>query len=76
MSLRDVCDIAYVLLVERLERQVLSERQVAATLVAGGAQDIEMPQMDEARAAFDAALVADPVIESPRAALLRELGVA
>ena len=71
-----MCDIAYVLLVERLERQVLSERQVAAVLAAAGAEDIEMPQMDEARVAFDAALVADPVPESPRAALLRELGVA
>ena len=71
-----MCDIAYVLLVERLERQVLSERVVAATLAAGGAEDVEMPQMDEARATFEAALVAEPVPESPRAALLRELGVA
>ena len=44
-----MCDIAYVLLVERLERQVLSERVVAATLAAGGAEDVEMPSMDEAR---------------------------
>lgn len=76
MSLLDLCDITYVLLVERVERQVLSERQVAATLVAAGMEGIETPQMDEARVAFDAALVADPVPESPRAALLRELGVA
>jgi len=59
-----------------LERQVLSERQVAAVLAAGGAEDVEMPGMDEARATFEAALVAEPVPESPRAALLRELGVA
>jgi len=71
-----VCDIVYVLLVERLERQVLSERQVAAVLAAGGAADVEMPSMDDARATFDAALVAEPVPESPRAAMLRELGVA
>ena len=71
-----MCDIAYVLLVERMERQVLSERQVAAVLASGGAENIEMPQMDEARAEFDAALVAEPVPESPRAAMLRELGVA
>ena len=71
-----MCDIAYVLLVERLERQVLSERQVAAVLAASGAEDVVMPDMDDARADFEAALVADPVPESPRAALLRELGVA
>jgi len=55
---------------------VLSERQVAAVLAAAGAEDIEMPSMDEARATFDADLVAEPVPESPRAAMLRELGVA
>ena len=71
-----MCDIAYVLLVERLERQVLSERQVAAVLATAGAEDIEMPDMDGARAEFEAALVAEPVPESPRARLLRELGVA
>jgi hypothetical protein len=71
-----VCDISYVLLVESLERHVLSERQVAAVLAAGGAEDIEMPSMDDARATFEAALIAEPVPESPRAALLRELGVA
>ena len=75
MSLLDLCDITYVLLVERLERQVLSERQVAAVLATAGAKDVEMPQMDEARAQFDVALIAAPVPESPNAVLLRELGV-
>lgn len=76
MSLLDLCDVTYVLLLERLERQVLSERQVAAVLAAAGAEDVEMPSMDEACAAFDAALIAEPVPESSRAAMLRELGVA
>jgi hypothetical protein len=71
-----LCDIVYVLQVEALERLVLAERQVAATLAAGGVPDVEMPTLDDARASFDAALVAAPVPQSPRAQLLRELGVA
>jgi hypothetical protein len=75
VTLRDLCDITYVLLIEQLERLVLSERQIVATLLAAGAPDIEMPLMDEVRAVFDAALIAEPVPESPRAALLRSLGI-
>ena len=71
-----MCDIAYVLLVESLERHVLAERLVAATMVAAGAENVDVQSVDEARATFEAALVAEPVPESPRAALLRELGVA
>jgi len=68
--------VTYVLLLERLERQVLSERQVAAALAAGGAEDVEMPDLDTSRAEFDAALVAEPAPESTSVRLMRELGVA
>ena len=47
-----------------------------ATLIAGAGQDLVLPSMDEARATFDAGLIAEPVPESPRVAMLRELGVA
>ena len=75
MSLLDLCDTAYVLLVEQVERRTLVERQVAAVLRAAGAEDVEEPDPAEARERFDAALVAAPVPESPTARLLRELGV-
>ena len=63
-------------MVEQIERQILSERQIAAVLKAAGAEDVEMPILDEVRAEFDAALVAAPVPESKSVRLLRELGVA
>jgi len=75
VSLLDLCDTAYVLLVEQLERRTLTERHVTAVLRAAGAEDVEEPDCDEKRAQFDAALVAAPVPESPNARLLRELGV-
>jgi len=74
VTLLDLCDTAYVLLIEQLERRTLTERQVTAVLRAANA-DVEEPDCDEARARFDAALVAAPVPESPNARLLRELGV-
>jgi hypothetical protein len=49
---------------------------VAATMLAAGAEDVDAPSLNQARADFDAALIAEPVPESPRAQLLRELGVA
>jgi len=74
VSLLDLCDTAYVLLVEQLERRTLVERQVAAVLRAADA-DVEEPDAATARERFDAALIAAPVPESPNARLLRELGV-
>ena len=71
----DLCDTAYVLLVEQLERRTLVERHVAAVWRAAGAEDVEEPDPAEARAEFDAALIAAPVPESSTARLLRELGV-
>jgi hypothetical protein len=65
-----------VLLLESLERQVLAERQVSAIRVLAGGEDVAVQSLEDARAAFDAALVAEPVPESPREQLLRELGVA
>ena len=70
-----MCDVAYVLLLDTLERQVLAERTVSAIRVLAGSE-VEVQSLEDARAKFDAALIAEPVPESPRAQLLRELGVA
>jgi len=76
LTLVDLCDVAYVIHVERLERQVLSDRQAAATFKAAGAEKVEMPTVDERRADFDAALVAEPEPEPANVRLLRAIGVA
>lgn len=48
-----------------------------ASLMAAGAQNLNMPQMTSAVAEFDAWLVAEPTrIDAERLALLSELGVA
>lgn len=61
---------------DRIERQVLAERQVAAIALSVGAQGVEMPTVDEAIAEFDLALVAEPrVIDRDRRLLLTALGV-
>ena len=62
-------------MVEQIERRTLAERQICAVLKAAGAEDIDEPNVVEARADFDAALVAAPVPESKSARLLRELGI-
>lgn len=62
--------------VEQLERQVLTDQQVAATFIAARMEGVEMPSVPAARKEFDAALVAGPEPESETVKLLRELGVA
>jgi hypothetical protein len=75
----EVCDLAYVLLLEALERQVLADRQVAAVFIAARAEGVDLPSFAEQRARFDAALVAEPVavqVETEQQELRRMLGVA
>lgn len=55
-----MCDLAYVLLLDQMERQVLADRQVAAVLMAAGAKDVRLPSLAEKRAEFDEALAAEP----------------
>jgi hypothetical protein len=45
-------------------------------MIAAGAEDIEAPSVEQSRYDFDMALIAEPVPVSPRARMLRELGVA
>lgn len=72
--------MVYVLQVERLEREVLAERQVTATLVAAGAKVPEPPTVAQAVERFDADLLAEPVrlktVDAEQLQLRRALGVA
>lgn len=74
-----MCDVAYVLLVEQLERQVTADRQVAAVFIAAGAKKVELPQLPEQRRLLEAALVEEPrvltSVDSKQMELRRALGV-
>jgi hypothetical protein len=77
----EVCDLAYVMLLDQLERQVLADRHVAAVLMAAGAQDVPLPDFTEERARLDAALTEEPAtvashVEVEQLELRRALGVA
>lgn len=70
-----MCDVSYVLLLERLERQVLSDRLlVGMARMWGGAED-ELPTLDEAREAFDESLLSMPSEQDQRnVEFLRAMG--
>jgi hypothetical protein len=63
-----------VLLLGELERHILAERQVAASIAAAGGE-VDLPSFAEARFEFDQALVAELEPESAKEKILRELGV-
>lgn len=66
-----MCDVVYVLLVDRIERHVAAERQVAAAY-----HSSELPSFAEARAQFDESLVAEPKqVDPDRLALMTALGL-
>lgn len=77
MNIADVCDVVYVLVVEKLEQDVRTERAALAA-VGGPGEDGQWPDVDEARSTFDAALL-DPLFDpallddSPQARERREL---
>lgn len=63
--------------VEELERRALAERQAAVTALAAGARDVTVPDPDELRRDFDAALRRAPKMLDPvEFELRRRLGVA
>jgi hypothetical protein len=68
----------YVLIADRIERQVLADRQVTATFIAAGARDLELPEVADALDDFDNWL-AEPMTPRPvdpeRKVLLEALGV-
>lgn len=80
MSVADVCDVAYVLLLDELERQVLADRHVIAVHNASGRYEEQpLPTFHERRTVFDAALVEEARttdVDSEEMQLRRALGVA
>lgn len=69
--------MAYVILTDRLEARVTADRQIVGAALAAGATGLDMPDPDEARERFDAALEAAPVeVNQEQAELARALGVA
>jgi hypothetical protein len=69
----------YALIVERLERHVIAERQVAAVMAAAGAKRVEVPTFDAERARLDRLLDDQPtprrVYDPEQAALIAALGL-
>jgi hypothetical protein len=77
LDLSDGCDLVYGLLIERLERHVLNERQVAVLAKIGGAKNVTVPTFDEQRAQLDRLLGTAPRREYPpeQAAMIAALGL-
>lgn len=68
-----MCDVAYVVLREQVERRALAERQVAVVALAAGAKGVTMPDVAKILDAFDADLVAAPRRTDDRTARLLEV---
>lgn len=75
MTLHDLCAVVYVLRLEELQSQV-STQILAATLARSMGSEVEVPDWYEARAEFDAMLVARPARTNPDDLVLdRALGL-
>jgi len=70
-----VCDVAYLLITERITAQVLSDRQGLIVAQALGAE-VTLPDLEEELARFDAALAAEPAVVDDKTRMARYLGVA
>ncbi len=77
MTIGDACDVVYTLLLERLERHVLVERQVAAVMTAAGAKRVAVPTFDSERAKLDRLLSEEPRrrYDDEQASLIAALGL-
>jgi hypothetical protein len=68
--------VTVALLLEQLERSVLTERQVTVAMLAAGAKDVTVPDVGQAREEFMAALLAEPgEVDVGQLELMRALGV-
>lgn len=75
--MRDVCDVAYALLLEERRAMVLTDRQAAIAAMAAGA-DIDIPDWYTEREGFDEALMSEPEftpVDRERQAIRRALGL-
>jgi hypothetical protein len=77
LTLREVCDLVYSHHVDIIERRTATQQIVAVTALAAGAKDVTIPDPDQARAEYDAYLVAEPSqVDQTQRRTLRALGVA
>jgi hypothetical protein len=58
--LRDVCDLAYVLVLEQLERQYIADRSALASAAYASGQEVTLPAWDDWVSEFDEHLSAPP----------------
>jgi hypothetical protein len=77
LELSDGCDLVYSLIVERLERHVLNERQVAMIAKLGGSKRRELPVFDTEKAKLDRLLGTEPrrVYSEEQQAMIAALGL-
>jgi hypothetical protein len=75
VNLADLCDIAYVMLLDDLKQLVLSDRLVAATYIANGAEGISLPDPTETKTRLDEFLSSDQLQLSEDQQLCRALGL-
>lgn len=77
MDLADGCDLVYSLIVERLERHVLNERQVAVIARLGGDRKARIPVFEQEKAKLDRLLGDAPRRHYPpeQAAMIAALGL-
>lgn len=66
----------YALLLQQIEHDVRSDRQIIAGLIAAGVKGLDVPDFTAERDRFDAALNSEPEhVDNDRLELLRELGL-
>jgi hypothetical protein len=70
LTIPELCAVAYVLLLERLERQVSALTSGAVVARAIGS-DVDIPMIDDVRAEFDAWLCSEPELVDPDMATMR-----
>jgi hypothetical protein len=77
LTLADGCDLVYALIVERLERHVLNERQCALLAQLGGQKNVRTPRFDQELARVNALLADEPrrTYDDEQAALIAALGL-
>lgn len=77
MTLKQVCDFAYVIQVDLLEQRIATQQIGSMLAMATGAEGVTVPDPDQIRAEFDAALEAEPPsgVDREQAELAEALGV-
>ena len=71
-----MCDAAYLTLADQVAARALADRTGAIVAMAMGATGGDLPDPEDAIAALDAALNADPMPADPKHRMARFLGVA